>query len=141
MTGPGPVPVEIVAPAPIPVVVQGPRPANGPVVQAQETDPSRPATTTFQQDLTTAGQRAINVVWETTQAKIALYVIVGTMVIDGGTILAAVATGHDLTAAVGLALGFVNSLATGVVSFYFSRTNHAAIGGVGHKPQEAYVGR
>jgi hypothetical protein len=112
--------------------------ADGPLdphpVQSQAGDPSLPARTTFQEDLTYAGQRNINVIWETTQGKIALYVILGTMVIDGLAVLISIATGHEMSAAVALALGFVNSLATGVVSFYFSRTNHTQTGGVGAKP-------
>jgi len=102
---------------------------------------SLPPTTTAQEDLIHAGQRAVNILWETTQSKIALYVIIGSMVVDGLTILVSVYTGHELTAAVGLALGFVNSLATGVTSFYFSRTNHSAIGGVGPKVMSTYEGR
>jgi hypothetical protein len=130
-----PTKVEVVSPVPIPVVI------SGDAKQSQLRDPSLPATTTFQDDLTTAGQRNINLIWESTQGKIALYVIVGTMIIDGSAILFSVATGHEMTAAVALALGFVNSLATGVVSFYFSRTNHTQIGGIGAKPNEPYVGR
>ena len=99
------------------------------------------ATTTLQQDLTTAGQRTINLLWENVQGKIALYVIIGTMVINGAVLLTSMWLGKDLTAAQALALGFVNSLATGVVSFYFSRTNHAAIGGIGQKPSQEYKGR
>jgi hypothetical protein len=110
-------------------------------VQDQEKDPSRPATTTFQQDETLSGQRTINVVWETTQARIAERTIIGALVVDAIAILATIVTGHEMTAAVMASLGFVNALATGVTSFYFSRTNHAAIGGVGAKAQEPYVGR
>jgi len=101
--------------------------------QSQETDPSKPAQTTFQQDLTQAGQRGINLLWETTQGKIAMYVIVGTMIIDGLAILVSMVLKTDFTAAQALAVGFVNSLATGVISFYFSRTNHTQVGGVGPK--------
>ncbi len=90
--------------------------------------------TTAQQDLTTAGQRQINLIWERTQALIAILVVLSTM-------------------AVGVKLGFDGKpdgqlptiLSTGfgmVVGFYFSRTNHAAIGGVGVKPTDSvYKGR
>lgn len=101
--------------------------------QDQIVDPSLVATTTFQQDLMTAGQRNINFIWETTQGQIAKYVILGTMGIDGAAVLISILLNKDFTAAQGLTLGFVNSLATGVVSFYFSRTNHTAVGGVGFK--------
>ena len=109
--------------------------------QDQATNPSVPAKTTYQEDLTTAGQRTVNLIWETTQGRIALYVIVGAMLIDGIAILAALATGREMTAAVALALGVVSSLASGVTSFYFSRTNHTQIGGTGAKPSEEYKGR
>lgn len=104
-------------------------------------DPPRPATTTFQQDLTTAGQRNVNLIWETTQGNVASRVIIGAMAINGIVLVASVMFGKDLTAAQALALGFVNSLATGVTSFYFSRTNHTQIGGVGDKPHDEYRGR
>jgi hypothetical protein len=142
-----PQPVEIVSPAPIPVIITNPEgmpTPSGPVaprVQSQLHDPSVPARTTFQEDLTTSGQRQINLIWETTQGKIALYVIMGTMVIIGMTVIASMFFGKDLTTAQAFALGYVNSLATGVVSFYFSRTNHTQIGGVGAKPSEPYQGR
>lgn len=110
-------------------------------LQDQVADPSRPATTTFQQDATLAGQRNVNIIWETTQAKVALYVILGSMIIDGLAVLLSMMLKTDFTAAQALALGFVNSLASGVISFYFSRTNHAAIGGVGNKKESEYTGR
>jgi hypothetical protein len=103
--------------------------------------PSAAPTTTAQEDLTTAGQRTINLIWETTQGQISKYVILGAMGINGVVLIASMGTGRDMTAAQALALGFVNSLATGVVSFYFSRTNHTQIGGTGNKPNEEYKGR
>lgn len=119
----------------------GPAAAPSQRIQRQSTDPSLPARTTFQEDLTHAGQRQVNLIWETTQGQIALYVILGTMIIDGLAVAVSMFTGNDFTAAQALALGFVNSLSTGVVSFYFSRTNHTQIGGVGEKPTESYQGR
>lgn len=91
----------------------------------------RPSTTTDEQDRTTAGQRETSWLWETTQRQIALCVIVGTIIIDGLAILIPLITGRDLSTSVALTLGFVNSLATGVTSFYFSRSNHTKVGGVG----------
>jgi hypothetical protein len=139
-----PTPVEVVAPNPIPVVLA---PASTEAVpgrmprQNQTLDPSLPARTTYQEDMTTAGQRAINVIWETTQARIALYVVFGALAIDGVVVIISMLLAKDLTAAQALALGFVNTTASGVISFYFSRTNHAAIGGVGPKAEGAYQGR
>ena len=36
---------------------------------------------------------------------------------------------------------FLSFVCGNVVGFYFSRTNHAAIGGIGAKPHEEYKGR
>lgn len=110
-------------------------------VQHQDSDPSVPARTTFQEDLVTAGQRNVNLIWETTQGQIARFVILGTMFIDGAAAILSIWLSKDLTAAQALTIGFVNSLAAMVTSFYFSRTNHTAIGGIGPKPHEKYEGR
>jgi hypothetical protein len=83
------------------------------------------ATTTAQDDLVTAGQRRVNLIWETTQGAIALST-------TAAMIFCAVKKieSQELTNAFFLIIGF-----------YFSRTNHAAIGGVGRKPQVQYEGR
>lgn len=94
-------------------------------LQDQATNPSRPAETTFEQDLVTAGQRRINLVWEATQAAIAVS-------ITGGVIYCAVRAIDSVVLTNAFFL---------IVGFYFSRTNHAAIGGVGLKPQSTYSGR
>jgi hypothetical protein len=88
-------------------------------------DRSIAPTTTAQQDLVTKGQRTINLIWETTQGTIAIG-------ITGAVIYCATARiiSEVLTNAFFLIIGF-----------YFSRTNHAAIGGVGTKPENRYEGR
>jgi hypothetical protein len=91
---------------------------------------SVPPTTTAQQDLTTAGQRKVNLIWEYTQAAIAISVIVVSMV----AAVMAMLTGKEVSA-------FLSFVCGNVVGFYFSRTNHAAIGGIGSKPQSSYEGR
>lgn len=98
-----------------------------------DTQPSLPPKTTSQQDLTTAGQRRINLIWEYTQAIIALIVVITTMVAG---ILGVIAPGPDhIPTIISMAFGTV-------VGFYFSRTNHVAIGGIGHKPEQLpYEGR
>lgn len=84
-------------------------------------------TTTAQEDLTTAGQRRINLIWEYTQAIIAISVV--------GTAMVCVVMSKALPEAL---IGLVFS----VVGTYFSRTNYASIGGVGAKPaQPKYEGR
>jgi len=84
-----------------------------------------PPTTTAQQDAVTLGQRRINMIWESTQAMIALSV-------TGAVVFCAIKaiTSEVLTNAFFLVIGF-----------YYSRTNHSAIGGTGHKPSPPYEGR
>ncbi len=92
-----------------------------------------PASTTMQQDLTFAGQRRINLVWEYTQAIIALLVVASTMA--AGIYAAFSPKAEQVPTIMSVAFGTV-------VGFYFSRTNHQAIGGVGRQPTQApYTGR
>ena len=94
--------------------------------QDQTVNPSRPAETTFQQDLVVAGQRRINMVWELTQAAIAVSITAGVIYCAITQTVAEVLTNAFFL----------------IVGFYFSRTNHSAIGGIGKKPdQEMYLGR
>lgn len=96
-------------------------------------------TTTTQEDLTVAGQRRVNLIWEYTQALIAISVTeitvftvavvgVGLVKVDQNGLIA-------LMQLVGMTLL--------ILGFYFSRTNHQAIGGVGSKAneQQDYKGR
>lgn len=108
-----------------------PRPPEIPSPGAQQI-PLEPRTT-FQQDLTTAGQRKINLIWEWTQAVISIAVVLSNMIV-------AVAMGLGVTGMGEFPLVLSSSLFL-IVGFYFSRTNHAAIGGVGSKPSEKYEGR
>lgn len=86
--------------------------------------PIAPRTTT-QEDLTVAGQRRINLLWESTQAVIAVFVTIAIVFCTVRGI-----EGRELVDAFFLIIGF-----------YFSRTNHMAIGGIGSKPIQNYVGR
>jgi hypothetical protein len=99
--------------------------------QYQEIDPSTAATTTFQEDLTTAGQRKVNLIWEYTQACIAIVVVITTMI---SGIYGQINTTNQVPNLISVAFGMITG-------FYFSRTNHAAIGGIGKKPETDYVGR
>ena len=101
-----------------------------PDLQDQLVDPSLPSVTTFQEDLTTAGQRRINLIWEYTQAAIAILVVVTTMICGG--------IGMYRDAQIPTIISVAFGMITG---FYFSRTNHAAIGGVGKKAEAKYEGR
>lgn len=91
-----------------------------------------PATTTRQQDITTAGQRRINLIWEYSQAVIALLVVIANMIVGVYHGVSATSVEYPFILSSALFL---------VIGFYFSRTNHAAIGGIGQKPEGAYVGR
>jgi len=89
-----------------------------------------PPTTTEQEDLTHAGQRRVNLIWEYTQAFIAISVVMVSLTAG----LIAVKQGREVSA-------FLSFVCGNVVGFYFSRTNHAAIGGIGPKPLDTYQGR
>lgn len=96
-------------------------------------------TTTNEENMNTAGQRRINLIWEHTQAAIALVVTFSTMI--GGLLLmvAQVFMGKGE-----MQIPTILSVAFGtVVGFYFSRTNHQAIGGIGSKrnTDQEYKGR
>lgn len=96
---------------------------------------SLPPDTTVQDDITKAGQRKVNLIWEYTQAIIALSVVLSNLIV--ATVLA-LTTGVKVEQPAVLA----NTLFL-VIGFYFSRTNHQAIGGVGKKADDGqeYKGR
>lgn len=98
------------------------------------TPPQNPAppTTTVQQDMTTAGQRKINLIWEYTQALIAVVVVACTMVT--GTWMMVAGSKAEVPTIMAVAFGMV-------VGSYFQRTNHMNVGGVGRKPEQTYEGR
>lgn len=76
---------------------------------------SLPPTTTAAEDVTTAGQRRINLIWEITQAVIAI-AITGAIIYNSINAIQS----DVLTNAFFL-----------IVSMYFVRTNHTLVGGVG----------
>lgn len=76
-----------------------------------------PPTTTHEENIVTSGQRRINLIWETTQALIAL-------AITGSIIYNAI---NKINSDVLTNAFFL------IVSMYFVRTNHQLIGGVGQK--------
>ena len=87
---------------------------------------SLPPNTTAEQDTITAGQRRINLIWEVTQSAIAV-------LITGAVIYASIQGVNSETITNAFFL---------IIGFYYSRTNHAAIGGIGVKlPQQPYEGR
>ena len=94
-------------------------------VQAQGADPSIPATTTFQQDLITAGQRHINVMWERTQQIIAVTVSLTTLGVCSYLMV------YGDAVAKTQAFMLLSNVFFLVVGTYFQRTNHTKTGGVG----------
>lgn len=88
--------------------------------------------TTEQEDLTLASQRRVNLIWEHTQAVIALFVVFTCI----GSAIWSSTRGQEPSA-------FLAFICGNVIGFYFSRTNHAAIGGIGPKkqPEGVYSGR
>lgn len=94
-----------------------------------------PARTTHQEDLTHAGQRKVNLIWEGTQAVIAVVIVMSNV-----AAALAIVFGSKSESEFPLVLSSSMFL---IIGFYFSRTNHTAIGGVGAKPpsKDEYVGR
>src|SRR3990167_10038489 len=85
--------------------------------------------TTAEQDRKTAGQREVNLVWETTQKKVALSVTWVALAVSAGLALFSKWLGTtELQLA---AVVFVFGVANLVVGFYFGRTNHQRSGGIG----------
>jgi hypothetical protein len=95
--------------------------------------------------LSTAGQRTINLIWETTQARIAVLSVAAGFLINIMVILIVLLVAAEITvnqiAVISVCLQFINLSVGIIIGFYFSRTNHAAIGGVGTKPVQQYEGR
>lgn len=84
-------------------------------------------------------------IWEHTQAKIALFVMICGMLINSVVVLLLILLVRQVStvqvALISLCLQFINFTSGIVIGFYFSRTNHQAIGGVGRKPSTRYTGR
>ncbi len=79
--------------------------------------------------LKSEGQRTINLVWETTQMKIALSVIWVALIVSSILAVFGKFVGSaDIQLA---AMVFLFGVANLVTGFYFGRTNHQRSGGVG----------
>lgn len=78
--------------------------------------------TTAEQDVMTAGQRRVNLIWEVTQALVALIVTTATLWVAGN--LAIQDKGNEA------AFLLLSNVFFMVVSTYFARTNHTRTGGV-----------
>lgn len=121
---------------PVPVVIEASTPAPAITVTKGGGTTLAP-TTTEAQDKTTEGQRRINLIWESVQGFIAICVTATTVFVLAAMTLRE----QDVTANQLIAVSQLVVMATLILSFYFSRTNHQAIGGIGSKPNEPYQGR
>lgn len=81
------------------------------------TEPNLPSQTTAESDLRTAGQRKINLIWEYSQAAIALTVVLANVVYVFARMYREGPVDSMLSNAFFLVIGF-----------YFGRTNHARMG-------------
>ena len=89
---------------------------------AQVGDKNTAPTTTAAADLVTAGQRRVNIIWEVTQAIIAVVVAVSVLSVAGWKVM-----NNQSDTAAFLLLSNVFFM---VIATYFSRTNHQKTGGV-----------
>lgn len=84
-------------------------------------------------DRSTLGQRRVNLIWERTQALMALSVVWVTLAVTAFVIVVPLlndqVSGENTQTVAGVGLLF--GLANLVVGFYFGRTNHQRSGGVG----------
>lgn len=108
---------------------------NQPARTYVDTQPAKPPTTTRQEDKTLEGQRRVNIIWEITQAIIAI-------VITFAVVVVGVHVGFSSNSTTPIPTILSNAFFL-IVGFYFSRTNHSAIGGTGRKANEdeKYEGR
>lgn len=90
---------------------------------------------TDQEALTTAGQRRINLIWEYTQAFIAIVTVLGNVAVGVFFAFKGIPAGEYPDA--------LSNVLFVIIGFYFARSNHAAIGGIGRKATDTqpYVGR
>lgn len=109
-----------------PPTIEAPAMVVAPTPSKHDTAEHLASNTTAEQDLKSAGQRQINLVWETTQKQIALAVIGTALAVSAilATCGKIIGTPEIQLAAVVFMFGVAN-LVTG---FYFGRTNHARMG-------------
>lgn len=107
--------------APATVVAPGPEPPR--IIQ------SLSPSTTAEEDKKSAGQRQINLIWESTQMKIALSVIWSSLIV--AAVLSVMGKWLGTADMQLAAIVFLFGVANLVTGFYFGRTNHQRSGGVG----------
>lgn len=101
-------------------------------------DTNIPPTTTAAEDLVKAGQREVNLIWERKQASIASWVVGTALVVSSAVALLIIypnATEKQTAMAI-TAFVLISNLVSLVIGFYFGRTNHTKVGGVGSKDEQ-----
>ena len=123
-----PAPVEVTNPEPISVEVMNPNPI--PVDTGAETTAKTVASKadTDARVLEAAGQRGTSHMWERTQQVIALAVVGASLTAAVFLIVFGALQSGD---AEPVAFVFLASVANLVIGFYFGRTNHTRVGGIG----------
>lgn len=100
--------------------------------------------TTEEEDRVALGQRNINLIWETTQSKIALISVISSQLINMAVIMVLLFkegdTKSDVIAVITASIAAMNLTVGIIIGFYFSRTNHSAIGGTGKKDSPSNKG-
>lgn len=96
------------------------------IIPSVDSQSPLPATTTAQEDLKTKGQRHINLIWEGTQASIAILVTIATLIVVSITVIRGGDSNLVITAFV-----LISNIFFMIATFYFQRTNHTKTGGVG----------
>lgn len=100
--------------------------------------------TTEEEDRVSLGQRNINYIWETTQAQIAKATIYANLAINAIVVVLLILFRHEISKetiiVIMACLASMSGLSGIIIGFYFSRTNHSAIGGTGKKASSSNQG-
>lgn len=115
-----------------PLAASASTPVVGGVTQISTSKTPDTAAESEQKALTTAGQRNVNLMWETTQAKIALaivYIVLAVAAVISVVGMLPWATEKQIALAISAFL-LLSNLSTLVIGFYYGRTNHQRVGGV-----------
>lgn len=143
MEGKKPTPVEIIeTKKPLPVVIEDEKKETK-LIDKDSQQILAPATTE-EEDRVALGQRNINLIWETTQSRIALISVISSQAINIAVVLVLLFkegdTKSDVIAVITACIAAMNLTVGIIIGFYFSRTNHSAIGGTGKKPSSSNQG-
>lgn len=92
-----------------------------------------PLASTDEHQRRSAGQRRINIIWELTQAIVALAVTTTTLYVSAsiGRTIRDPQTNAQMAAAATAAFLLLSNAFFLVIGFYFGRTNHQRTGGIG----------